>query len=155
LYAMVCGYFPFQGSSNQDLCRRIIKGKFDCPSFMSADCKDLIRRMLTVEAIKRCSLLDVQRHSWCVCRCTCTCTHVYVYTHTHKHNILCVRVCVCVCVCNVCTRARACTHVYVYTHTQTHRCRNAHGRAQKLLAAFPSLVLPICTPLLCVLPICI
>ena len=37
LYAMVCGYFPFQGSNNQDLCRKIVKGRFECPSFMSAE----------------------------------------------------------------------------------------------------------------------
>ena len=42
LYAMVCGYFPFQGSNNQDLCRKIVKGRFECPSFMSAECRDLV-----------------------------------------------------------------------------------------------------------------
>mmetsp|Transcript_8939 Transcript_8939/g.20440 ORF Transcript_8939/g.20440 Transcript_8939/m.20440 type:complete len:652 (-) Transcript_8939:590-2545(-) len=65
LYAMVCGYFPFQGSSNQELCRRIVKGKFDCPSFMSQDCKDLIRRMLTVDSSKRAEIVDIKQHSWC------------------------------------------------------------------------------------------
>jgi len=65
LYAMVCGYFPFQGSGNQDLCKRIVKGKFECPSFMSAECKDLIRRMLCVDAAKRATLPECQQHSWC------------------------------------------------------------------------------------------
>jgi len=65
LYAMVCGYFPFQGSSNQELCRRIVKGKFDCPSFMSQDCKDLIRRMLTVDSMKRAQIQEIKQHSWC------------------------------------------------------------------------------------------
>jgi len=32
---------------------------------MSPDCKELIKKMLTVASEKRCSLLDVQRHSWC------------------------------------------------------------------------------------------
>jgi len=65
LYAMVCGYFPFQGSSNQELCRRIVKGKFECPAFMSADCKELVRRMLTVDATKRATLQECQEHTWC------------------------------------------------------------------------------------------
>jgi hypothetical protein len=41
-------YFPFQGGSNQELCRKIVKGRFDCASFMSSECRDLVRRMLTV-----------------------------------------------------------------------------------------------------------
>ena len=53
---MVCGYFPFQGANNQDLCKRIVRGKFDCPSFVSDDCKGLLLRMLTVDPGRRCSL---------------------------------------------------------------------------------------------------
>lgn len=64
LYAMVCGYFPFQGSNNQDLCRKIVKGRFDCPSFMSAECRDLVRLMLNVDPSKRISLDDCGRHVW-------------------------------------------------------------------------------------------
>ena len=64
LYAMVCGYFPFQGSNNQDLCRKIVKGRFECPSFMSAECRDLIRMMLNVDPLKRITLADCARHVW-------------------------------------------------------------------------------------------
>jgi 5'-AMP-activated protein kinase catalytic alpha subunit len=64
LYAMVCGYFPFQGSNNQDLCRKIVKGRFECPSFMSGECRDLVRLMLNVDPVKRISLDDCARHIW-------------------------------------------------------------------------------------------
>jgi hypothetical protein len=33
------------GAWGQDLCRRIVKGKFECPSFMSADVRDLIKKV--------------------------------------------------------------------------------------------------------------
>lgn len=65
LYAMVCGYFPFQGANNQDLCKRIIKGKFECPTFMSAECRDLVRRMMNVDATKRITIPEIQQHAWC------------------------------------------------------------------------------------------
>eukprot|EP00802_Teleaulax_amphioxeia_P013346 Tamp_13396.p1 GENE.Tamp_13396~~Tamp_13396.p1 ORF type:complete len:155 (+),score=24.27 Tamp_13396:702-1166(+) len=61
---MVCGYFPFQGSNNQDLCRKIVKGRFECPSFMSAECRDLVRLMLNVDPVKRITLDDCARHIW-------------------------------------------------------------------------------------------
>ena len=64
LYAMVSGHFPFQGQNNQDLCRKIIKGKFECASFMSAECRDLVRKMLQVDPVKRISLPDCMQHAW-------------------------------------------------------------------------------------------
>jgi serine/threonine protein kinase len=65
LYAMVCGYFPFHGSTSQDLCRRIASGKFECPAFMSGDCRDLVRRMLTVDPVRRISMVEAEQHPWC------------------------------------------------------------------------------------------
>ncbi len=35
LFAMVAGYFPFQGSNNSELCRRIIRGRFETPPWIS------------------------------------------------------------------------------------------------------------------------
>eukprot|EP00961_Rhodomonas_salina_P195068 2633662-Rhodomonas_salina.1 len=62
---MVSGYFPFQGANNQDLCRKIVKGKFECASFMSLECRDLVRRMLSVDPSRRISLDDCAQHVWC------------------------------------------------------------------------------------------
>ena len=54
-----------QGANNQELCKRIVKGKFDCPSFMSAECRDLVRRMMNVDAVKRITISEIQQHAWC------------------------------------------------------------------------------------------
>ena len=66
LFAMVCGYFPFHGSSSQELCRRIVSGKFECPAFMSSECRELVRRMLTVDVSRRITLAESQQHPFCI-----------------------------------------------------------------------------------------
>ena len=64
LYAMLCGYFPFQGANSQELCRKIVKGKFDLPSWVPEPCKDLIRCMLTVDPVQRITVDNVALHPW-------------------------------------------------------------------------------------------
>ena len=46
---MVCGYFPFQGDTADDLYRRVLRGDFKTPNFISRESRDLLRRMLTVD----------------------------------------------------------------------------------------------------------
>lgn len=64
LYAMMCGYFPFQGANSQELCRKIVKGKFDLPSWVPESCKELIRLMLTVDPVQRITMDKVALHPW-------------------------------------------------------------------------------------------
>jgi len=66
LYAMMCGYFPFQGANSQELCRKIVKGKFELPSWVPEPCRDLIRRMLTVDPMQRITIDDIALHPWVV-----------------------------------------------------------------------------------------
>mmetsp|Transcript_48544 Transcript_48544/g.152251 ORF Transcript_48544/g.152251 Transcript_48544/m.152251 type:complete len:868 (-) Transcript_48544:170-2773(-) len=65
LFAMVCGYFPFQGANSQELCRKIMKGKFECPTFMSSECRDLVRRMLNIDPARRITFEECSQHVWC------------------------------------------------------------------------------------------
>jgi len=65
LFAMVCGYLPFHaGGDRQALCRKIMKGQYTAPDFISADCRDLLQQMLTVDADVRISLKQVLSHPW-------------------------------------------------------------------------------------------
>ncbi len=66
LYAMMCGYFPFQGANSQELCRKIVKGKFDLPSWVPEPCRELIRCMLTVDPAQRISVENIALHPWVV-----------------------------------------------------------------------------------------
>jgi 5'-AMP-activated protein kinase catalytic alpha subunit len=64
LYAMVCGYLPFEDKNNDALYKKIKEGKFAIPSFVSEPCKDLIKRILVTNPGKRIKISDIFKHSW-------------------------------------------------------------------------------------------
>jgi len=64
LYYMLCGNFPFEDVSNDNLYRKIIKGKFDIPKSISKDAKDLINKILVVNPNKRINIKDIKKHPW-------------------------------------------------------------------------------------------
>ena len=64
LYYMLCGTFPFEDVSNDNLYRKIIKGKFDIPKSISKNAKDLINKILVVSPSKRINIKDIKKHPW-------------------------------------------------------------------------------------------
>ena len=64
LYAMVCGYLPFEDKDNEKLYRKILNGKFEIPGYLSEDCVDLIKKILTVNPKKRIKFEEVKNHVW-------------------------------------------------------------------------------------------
>uniref|UniRef100_A0A915MYA9 Protein kinase domain-containing protein n=1 Tax=Meloidogyne javanica TaxID=6303 RepID=A0A915MYA9_MELJA len=64
LYVMVCGALPFEGANLQLLKERVLSGRIRIPYFMSSDCENLIRRMLTVDARKRPTIEQIKQHRW-------------------------------------------------------------------------------------------
>ncbi|XP_072900846.1 serine/threonine-protein kinase SIK2-like isoform X2 [Hemitrygon akajei] len=64
LYVLVCGSLPFDGPTLPILRQRVIEGHFRVPFFLSKDCEDLIRRMLTVDPLKRITIPEIKRHCW-------------------------------------------------------------------------------------------
>ncbi|CAG9462218.1 unnamed protein product [Pedinophyceae sp. YPF-701] len=65
LFAMVCGFLPFHaGGDRQALCKKIMKGHFTLPDFVSEDVSDLLRHMLTVDPSQRISLRSILQHRW-------------------------------------------------------------------------------------------
>ena len=64
LYAMVCGYLPFEDVNNDALYKKILDGKFAVPSFVSEGCKDLIKKILTVDHNKRFTIQQIKEHPW-------------------------------------------------------------------------------------------
>lgn len=53
LYAMVCGYLPFEDPDTNQLYRKIIDGKFEIPDWVSESCSDLINKILNVDPLER------------------------------------------------------------------------------------------------------
>ena len=64
LYALVCGYLPFEDSNTSVLYKKIMAGKYTCPSWISPDVCDLISRILATDPVQRYSISDIRRHRW-------------------------------------------------------------------------------------------
>ena len=53
LYALLCGQFPFKGTSDKELYKKIAKGVFSPPDHMSRDARNFLYKMLQVEPERR------------------------------------------------------------------------------------------------------
>lgn len=70
LYILLCGYPPFGGQTDQEILKRVEKGKFvfDPPDWnkVSDDAKRLVEMMLTYDSSKRISAEEALNHPWIV-----------------------------------------------------------------------------------------
>ena len=64
LYAMLCGYLPFEDDNNDELYNKIIKGKFDIPNHVSDKAKDLLNKILVTNPKKRLNISQIKNHPW-------------------------------------------------------------------------------------------
>ncbi|ETV76438.1 CAMK/CAMKL/AMPK protein kinase, variant [Aphanomyces astaci] len=65
LFAMVCGYLPFEDNNTSVLYKKILSGQYKAPNYISPSVQDLIRKILETNPDKRLSLADIQDHAWC------------------------------------------------------------------------------------------
>eukprot|EP00116_Pleurobrachia_bachei_P004290 sb/3464552/ len=61
---MVTGGQPFEGESVPEVKKSVMKGKFRVPYYISYDCENLIRSMLSMEPNKRPSVSSILSHKW-------------------------------------------------------------------------------------------
>ena len=64
LYAMLCGFLPFEDPDNEKLYLKIIEGNFDYPPFLSKEVIDLISHILNVNPNKRYDINEIKKHFW-------------------------------------------------------------------------------------------
>ena len=64
LYAMVCGYLPFEDQNTKKLYQKILNADYKLPSFLSDEAKDLITRILNPDPTKRFTIEDIRDHPW-------------------------------------------------------------------------------------------
>ncbi|KAI8370909.1 kinase-like domain-containing protein [Blakeslea trispora] len=71
LFAMLCGYLPFdddpsnpQGANINALYKYIVSTPLEIPSTMSVDATHLLRRMLVPDPAKRCTMDEIRSHPW-------------------------------------------------------------------------------------------
>ncbi|MCJ1475605.1 serine/threonine-protein kinase KIN2 [Lambiella insularis] len=64
LYVLVCGKVPFDDQSMPQLHAKIKKGAVDYPTWLSAECRNLISRMLVTDPKQRATLSEIMGHPW-------------------------------------------------------------------------------------------
>jgi len=64
LFALICGYLPFDDDDTPVLYKKIMKGEYSIPSFVSTKATDLIKSILNTNPEKRFKIKDIKNHSW-------------------------------------------------------------------------------------------
>lgn len=64
LYAMVCGYLPFEDSNTNMLYEKIKYDEYEVPNFLSKSVMDLLRGILCKDPLRRLTFTDIKNHSF-------------------------------------------------------------------------------------------
>ncbi|XP_078093612.1 serine/threonine-protein kinase BRSK2-like [Mustelus asterias] len=64
LFALLVGALPFDDDNLRQLLEKVKRGVFHMPHFIPPDCQNLLRGMIEVDAEKRLSLEQIQKHIW-------------------------------------------------------------------------------------------
>jgi len=64
LFAMVCGYLPFEDPNTSNLYKKILSGDFQIPKFVSNEARDMIKGILNTDPARRFTLQDIKSHPW-------------------------------------------------------------------------------------------
>ena len=62
LFAMLCGYLPFDGPNNEILFKKILRCKIEYPKFLSNTAIDLLKKILVNEPNKRITISEIKKH---------------------------------------------------------------------------------------------
>ena len=65
LYAMVCGFLPFEDPKTSNLYKKILAGDFKIPKFLSQDCAHFISKILCTDPEDRYDINMIRNHQWC------------------------------------------------------------------------------------------
>uniref|UniRef100_A0A2K5F191 non-specific serine/threonine protein kinase n=1 Tax=Aotus nancymaae TaxID=37293 RepID=A0A2K5F191_AOTNA len=64
LYVLMCGFLPFDDDNIMTLYKKIMRGKYDVPKWLSPSSILLLQQMLQVDPKKRISLKNLLNHPW-------------------------------------------------------------------------------------------
>ncbi|MCJ8738291.1 hypothetical protein PDJAM_G00033830 [Pangasius djambal] len=64
LFALLVGALPFDHDNLRQLLEKVKSGVFHMPHFIPPDCQSLLRGMIEVDAEKRLTLEQIQKHAW-------------------------------------------------------------------------------------------
>jgi len=66
LFAMLCGYLPFEDPNTDKLYKKICNCDYSIPNYISESGKDLIRKILNTNTEERYNLMQIRSHPWFV-----------------------------------------------------------------------------------------
>ena len=64
LYALITGTLPFDDDNIRKLLQKVKAGVYNMPPSVPAGPRDLIHRMLVLDAEKRITIAEIRRHPW-------------------------------------------------------------------------------------------
>lgn len=64
LYAMICGYLPFDDPDTQLLYRKIMSGDYTIPSHVSPEGRKLLECILNIDPERRYTIDQIRNHPW-------------------------------------------------------------------------------------------
>lgn len=64
IYAMLCGYLPFEDPNTSKLYKKIIAGDFEMPKVLSAEARDILRSVLNVNPETRFKIPQIRASRW-------------------------------------------------------------------------------------------
>ena len=64
LFAMLCGYLPFEDANTGALYKKILNNEYVIPEGVSPEAEDLIRKILMTDPNKRYKIEDIKKHPW-------------------------------------------------------------------------------------------
>ena len=64
LFALICGYLPFEDPNTANLYKKILNGDYQIPKFVSPESRDLIEKLLNTDPEKRYKIGDIRKHPW-------------------------------------------------------------------------------------------
>lgn len=65
LFALLCGYLPFEDPNTGALYKKIMSGEYQCPKTISVEARDLIACVLCTDPDKRFTIEQIRDHPWC------------------------------------------------------------------------------------------
>ena len=62
LYAMLCGYLPYEDQKTSNLYKKILSAEYTLPKFLSPDARDIIQKIFVTDPEQRIDIDALRRH---------------------------------------------------------------------------------------------
>ena len=64
LFAMICGYLPFEDPNTSQLYKKIMLGTYKCARWVSPEAQDLLKKILNISPEGRYNIEKIRNHPW-------------------------------------------------------------------------------------------